>query len=202
MSKMVFIILTTVLLLFVTGTTQAQIQEESYLWTLNVGFAQVRTPLSANDLDGYSFNTTLEKTLDTPNWALGMNIAFYEASDEYSLQGVEINQSFSSSFIFLTGKYLISSMGRWVPYIGLGVGVHFGKRYTVANGVLTIDGDRIISGNTSQNSFALATPIGVNFFASETVYIGLNMTGLWMDKSYFRDDFMMVWNLGLGFQID
>ncbi len=41
MSKKVFIILTTVLLLFVTGTTQAQIQEESYLWTLNVGFSQV-----------------------------------------------------------------------------------------------------------------------------------------------------------------
>jgi outer membrane protein W len=191
-----------VLLLLAIGTTEAQVQEGSYLWTLNVGYASVRNPLSGNDLNGMSFNTTLEKTLSTSNWALGMNIAFYEASDQYSIQGVTIDQGFSNTFVFLTGKYLIRSMGQWVPYIGLGVGIQFAKRHTVVNGVFTVNGDQVISGNTSENSFAFATPVGVNFFASEAVFIGVNMTGLWMNESYFRDDFMMVWNLGLGFQID
>jgi len=197
-----YIVLTILLLAFSIGISDAQIEESSTLWTLNVGFGSVRNYLSGDDLNVYNFNTTLETTLDSPNWMLGANLAFSNSSDNYSIQGASIDQSFSNTMVFLTGRYLVSSLGSWVPYIGLGLGVNFGGRQTSLNGAIRIDDELILNGYQAKNSVAIAFPVGVNVFATKTLFINANITTLWLEDTFFNDNVFFFGNLGVGFIIN
>ena len=47
------------LFVFNIGSSSAQLQDDAYLWTLNLGFSQVKNSTTDNSLDAYSFNTTI-----------------------------------------------------------------------------------------------------------------------------------------------
>jgi len=186
-----------------SGPLSAQIEDRSYLWSLNVGFAtNLTNPVSGNALSGGSGSTTLEKMIGESNWSMGFNFAFFDAFDEFSINNANIAQSFSSYSLYVGTKYYIRSMGRWIPYFGLSIGVHFSDRYTSGTDFLTVGDEKVYSGKESRTSLAFAVPVGVNYFLSEEVYLGANLTSIWMDETFFKSKVNLLINLALGFQIN
>jgi len=181
----------------------SQIEDRAYLWTLNVGFAtNLTNPISGNTMTGGSGGTTLEKMIGESDWSLGFNFSFFEASDEFSISNSDVAQSFSSYSLFVGTKYYVRSMGRWVPYFGFALGSSFSDRYTVGTTFKTTDGDSVYSGKQSRTSLAFAVPVGVNYFLSEDVFLGANLTSIWNDETFFKSKVNLLINLTLGFHIN
>ena len=93
-------------------------------------------------------------------------------------------------------------MDKWVPYFGLSLGVHQSTRYTTISGTIATPTSDVVSGSELKSSYAFAAPIGVNWFISDEVFVGLNLTSIWNDESYFKSDVNLLMNLSVGFQIN
>jgi hypothetical protein len=202
MYKKVILISVLMICLCYSGPSFAQIEDDAYLWALNVGWAPVTNKISTNSLNGWSGGTTLEKMLSNSNWAIGFNLTFIGASDEYKIQDVHVAQSFEGVGLYIGFKHYVRSLGSWVPYLGLAAGVNFSDRYTTSTGFYTIEGENVYIGSEKLNSFALAVPLGLNWFVSQKVYLGLNFTAVWADKTFYKSNVNSVLNLALGFHID
>jgi opacity protein-like surface antigen len=185
------------------GSSIAQIEDRAYLWSLNVGFAtNLENPVSGNTMTGGSGSTTLERMIGESNWSLGFNFAFFEASDEFTLNNASIAQGFNSYSLYLGTKYYVRSLGRWTPYIGFGLGVHFSDRYTTGTDFENLEDDKIYSGKENRTNLALSVPVGANYFLSEDVFLGVNLTSVWMDDTFLKSQVNLLVNLALGFHIN
>jgi hypothetical protein len=49
------------------NSTFAQLERGSLLWTLNFGYTPLKNEATGYSLDGWSFNTTVEKQIDDSN---------------------------------------------------------------------------------------------------------------------------------------
>ena len=199
-NKISITLLSFFLILNLTGVSSAQVKSDSWLWTLNLGYTPVTSKISGNSLRGYTFNTTLEKHIGGDKWAYGFNLAYSKADDEVSelSSGDKVYSSVSSTSIFMTVKYFLSS-DVLVPYLGFGLGLNFANNeYASANtGNPPPSG---IAGTTSFTSLAFAVPIGLNWFAHESVFFGANIVPIWTDKTFFDSNFNWLFNFSLGFQ--
>jgi len=167
-----------------------------------VGFANLTNPVSTNSISAWSGSTTLERMVGSSDWSFGFNFAFFEAFDEFKIEDANVAQSFSSYSLYLGTKYYVRSMGRWVPYIGFGLGVHWSDRYTSGTGFVKVDDENVYSGKQNRTSLALGVPVGINYFLSEEVFLGANLTSIWMEESYFKSSVNLLINLSLGFHIN
>ena len=184
----------------ISGVTSAQVKPDSFLWTLNLGYTSVKSSLTNESLNGYTFNSTIEKHVNNSQWAYGLNIAFISANDEFILSsgGEKIYYSVSSTAVFLTAKYFFTKT-EIVPYIGFGLGVNFATNDRAATGFYVVQ-PTAVAGSSSLTSVALALPLGVNWFFEKQVFIGINVVPMWADKTFFDSEFTFLINLSLGFQ--
>ena len=182
------------------GVTSAQVKPDSFLWTLNLGYTSVKSSLTDQSLNGFTFNSTIEKHIRNTQWALGFNLAFISADDELILSsgGEKIYYSVRSTALFLTAKYFFTKT-EIVPYIGLGLGVNFATNDRAATGFYVVQ-PTTVAGSSSLTSMALALPLGVNWFLEKQVFIGINVVPMWAEKTFFEDEFTFLINLSLGFQ--
>jgi len=188
------------LIYLIAGVTSAQVKPDSWLWTLNLGYTSVKSNLTNESLNGYTFNSTIEKHVNNSQWAYGLNIAFLSANDELILSsgGEKIYYSVSSTALFLTAKYFFTKT-EIVPYIGLGLGVNFATNDRAATGFYAVQ-PSAVAGSSSLTSVALALPLGVNWFLEKQVFIGINVVPMWADRTFFESEFTFLINFSLGFQ--
>ena len=188
------------LIFLISGTTSAQLKSDGLLWTLNIGFTSVKSSLTKESLNGYTFNSTIEKQIRNTQWALGFNLAFISADDELILSsgGEKIYYSVSSTALFLTAKYFFTKT-EIAPYIGLGLGLNFASNDRAATGFYTIN-PTAVGGSSSLTSVALAVPLGVNWFLNKQFFLGINVVPIWAEKTFFDSEFTFLLNLSLGFQ--
>jgi hypothetical protein len=193
-----------VILMFSVNSAFAQLESGSLLWTLNFGYVPLKNTNTGNTLDGWTFNSTIEKQIQDGSWAIGMNLAFFGSQDEALVSpDLKAAQSISSVAVYGTLKYLIVTSSNWSPYLGLGLGVHNSTRDYAVSGIFTIaDSENLIVGTESVNSFAVAVPVGVNYFAGSNVFLGLNATPIWTEKSFYDSDVNWLLNFSLGFQFN
>ena len=204
MKKTLLLVVTLFLFFIYAQPASAQLKKGSWLWTLNVGYAPLTSTLTNNSIDGWSGSTTVEKLVGKSNWSIGMNFAYFNASDnDARIDAVEMNQSYSSYSIYLGTKYFVTGMDKWVPYFGLSLGVNQNSRYTTISGTntTTLNSD-VVSGTEHKSSYAFAAPIGVYWFVSDEVYLGFNLTSIWNDDTYFTSAVNLLMNLSVGFQIN
>ncbi len=191
------------LFVFNIGSSSAQLQDDAYLWTLNLGFSQVKNSTTDNSLDAYSFNTTIEKLIGNSGFSVGMNMSFLWADDAYAIsQDAKAWLNLKSLAWYLTGKYYFITSGLWTPYVGLGLGVHTNYQEYALSGFYTIEDPNVILGTRSISSFALAGAVGINAFVSPEVYLGFNVVPVWLENSFYDSDLNWIFNLGIGFQFD
>ena len=50
-------------LVFISSTISGKLKSESWLWTLNLGFTSIKSDATGESLNGYSFNSTIEKKI-------------------------------------------------------------------------------------------------------------------------------------------
>jgi hypothetical protein len=203
MKKSLLSVLALFLFFILVQPANAQLKKGSWLWTLSVGYVPVTSQLTNNSLDGWVGSTTVEKLIGKSNWSIGMNFAFFSADDKDAMiNGTEIGQSYNTSSLYLGTKYFVSSMGDWVPYFGLGLGVHWTSRYTTISGNTISLSPEVLTGNEHTSNFAFSAPVGLNWFLSKEVFVGLNLTSVWMNDSYYTSDVNLFMNLSVGFQIN
>jgi hypothetical protein len=188
------------LIFLISEVTSAQLKSDSWLWTLNIGFTNVKSSLTNESLNGYTFNSTIERRVNNSQFAYGFNLAFLSADDELivSTGGEKVYYSISSTAVFLTAKYFFTKT-EVVPYVGLGLGLNFATNDRAATGFY-IAQPTAVAGSSSLSSFALALPVGVNWFLDKQFFIGANVVPIWTEKTFFEDKFNFLFNFSLGFQ--
>jgi hypothetical protein len=185
------------------GISFAQIQDWSTLWTLNLGYGQVKNETIDKNIDAYSFNTTVEQMIPVSDFSLGANLGWFSTAEVLRVSEESKSwETYSSTSFFITGKYHFQRDKQWVPYIGLGVGFHISNVEYAISGVL--DQDRVdgIMGKRSIGSIALAGALGINLTASESMFIGFNFAPIWFKDTYYKDNLFYLINLSLGFQFN
>jgi outer membrane protein W len=188
------------LILLISGVASAQLKSDSWLWTLNLGYTSVKSNLTQESLNGYTFNSTIEKHMRNGHWAYGLNLAFLSANDELivSSGGEKIYYSISSTALFLTAKYFFTKT-EIVPYIGLGLGVNFANNDRGATGFYDAEPTAVAT-SSSLTGLALALPVGMNWFLDKQLFIGINVVPTWTEKTFFESKFNFLINFSLGFQ--
>ena len=192
-----------VFLVLSISSSFAQIEDDAILWTLNLGYAPLKNAETGNSIDGWTANTTVEKVISNSGVSVGMNLAYF-GSEDLAVVSPDLQslQDFSSTSIFASAKYFFNRASNVVPYVGLGLGVHFSKVDYAISGFYRVQGENVLLGTSSLSSFAVAVPFGINYFASSSTYIGLNVTPLWLDKTFYDSDINWLLNFSLGFQFN
>jgi len=187
--------LVTVILLFSAVSVFGQLKDDSSLFTLNMGFAPVTNPDSENDVTAYGVNGTYEKFLSGSRLALGVNVGFMGGNDSYIKDTENRVVNLTTTSVNFTSKYLWGS-GQTVPFIGLGIGLHWSYVSGTAAGVG-------VASNIDKSSSGISVnvPLGINFFLSEKTFIGFNVVGMFIESSQFEDDLNFALNLSVGFQM-
>jgi hypothetical protein len=202
MNKKLLLIIPLIILFIIPDTSFAQLKKGSWLWTLNVGYVPLENKITANSISGWTGSTTLEKLIGNSSWSIGGNLAFFSAHDSSRISDLESTQSFSSSAFSIGTKYYVDSMGDWVPYIGLGIGFISTSRYTALYGIKTPNDQDVAAGQELKTSIAFITPVGINYFPNDELYLGLNLTTVWQDETYFKSSVNLLMNFSVGFQIN
>ncbi len=199
-----FLILTC-LFIFVFSFTnaEAQIKDDVTLWTINLGFLETQSAATENNLFTYGLNTTFERMVSDSKFAFGANLGYSWSEDSYDITlDTKSWQSYKTLSIYLTSKYYFTPNNNWTPYIGFGFGFQSTGVDFAVSGLMDIDNDDVFVGTRSLTSLSIAIPLGINAFVSDNVYLGFNFTPFWLDKSFYKDKWYWVFNMGVGFQLD
>lgn len=200
MKKLSLILLLSTLILNYS-TTFAQIKSEAIVWTLNLGITSLSNSETDTDIQGYSFNTTLEQYIRNTGWSCGVNLGFNRGEDVVVVSpSAKSYSTLSSTHLFITGKYSFLKSSNIIPYIGFGFGWSYSKKATAIIDVPSIGDPSSLYNETSLTGYLIAVPIGVNFYVSPKVFFGLNAAPFYSENSYYKDDINWVVNFGLGFQ--
>jgi hypothetical protein len=185
------------------NTSYSQVRDNSTLWTINLGWGQVKNETLDQNIDAYSFNTTVEQMIPSSDFSLGANLGWFSTAEVLRVsEDARTWETYSTTSFFVTGKYHFQRNAQWVPYIGLGLGFHVSKVEYAISGVLDLPNIDGIVGTRSIGSFAMAGALGINLMASETVFLGFNFAPIWYKDTYYKDNFYYLINLSLGFQFD
>ena len=193
--KKSFTSIITVIILFSAVSVFGQLKDDSALFTLNLGFAPITNPDSENSVTAYGVNGTFEKFLSGSRLALGVNVGFMGANDSYLKDSEDRRVNLTTTSVGFTSKYLWGS-GQTVPYIGLGIGLHWSYVTGTASGVG-------VAANIDKSSSGISVnvPLGINFFLSEKAFVGFNVMGMFIENSQFDNDLNFGFNLSVGFQM-
>ena len=193
--------LTFIIIILISSLSSAQLKQDSWLMTLNVGYAPLKSSVTKQSIGGYTVNITIEKLRGNTQWAFGGNLAFFKADDELMLSdgGEKVYSSISITAIFLTAKYFITTT-EVTTYIGFGLGVNFSNNDLSASGFYDLQGNEL-AGSSSLTSLALSSTLGLNWFVSKSIFLGLNVIPIWTEKTFFDSNLNWLFNLAVGFQI-
>jgi hypothetical protein len=187
--------LTVLILLFGVLTTNAQWKDNAGWFNMNLGYTPLTNPISENTMDGWNLNFTYERFLKGSHLALGGNLAFMNAGDDYLVNNDRHIVNFQTFMFTITGKYIFGS-GNINYYIGLGLG----WQKTTASGSIT-SGLNTYQDMTHFDGPTFSLPIGFNVFVSENTFVGLNLMPFYADNESYDSDINFMINATLGFQM-
>lgn len=199
--KKILLITLFAITLFSFSSSSAQIKTEATVLTLNLGIVSLSDLDTGADITGYSFNTTLEKYYRNTGWSFGMNIGFNRGEDVVTTSAsVKTYSTLKSTTLFITGKYSFQKSSNIIPYIGIGFGWSFSNKETAFTDLISVGGPSSGYYETSLTGYMIAAPLGVNFYLSPEVFLGLNIAPFYSENSFYKDDFNWAFNFSLGFQ--
>jgi hypothetical protein len=193
-----------ILLIFTSiGSSFAQLKDDALLWTLNLGYGKVKNVTLDENIPNWSFNTTLEHLLKNSDISIGFNLGWSSTNEVLSISSVSKSwETYSTKMLLFTGKYHFNRSNDWVPYLGLGLGIHNSTVDFAFSGTMPTEPIDTIIGSRSRGGVAAAASVGINVYSSETLFAGANFTPVWMENSYYKDNWFWMVNFGLGFQFN
>ena len=202
------LIVSFVIVLALSSLSFAQLKDNVWQLSVPTRYATVRNAVTGNALQGWTGGMTVEKFLEDSNFSFGANFSFYRSEQDVfqlTFDGAtfEKRQSISSSILFLTAKYSNRTSEVWVPYIGLGLGINSAtKDYSIRNISNPDNPHSADGGRESFSSFALAMPIGLNSYFSDSIFLGASATPVYSAETFADSKLNWAFSLVLGFQID
>lgn len=189
-------------LFLLINISQAQVKTDALIWVNNLGFGSVTNTLSGNTLDILGYTALFEKYYEDTGFSFGFSIGFWGAEDEYKYEDIDVFDNFSNTSFYFSIKYSINHKSRFVPFVSLALGLQFGRKETAVQNVPDQSDHNIFVGRQGKTSVNIAAPFGLNYFTSENVFIGLNVTPIWTSKTFFDSNFGWAASLSLGFQFN
>ncbi len=167
-----------VLLILLMGLSLAQAQHKptSGLLIFNVGFTKTSPEYSDQDLDGNTFTLSYEKSDYQGRFAGGIAFAYTETAADP---------------ILLFGKVLFGPP-KVKGYIGGGVGIQFSHIHYYTQNVQV---------NGQDSGFMVGGLAGLNYFLNDKIFLNGNYSLFYLGNSFYQDDLVQNFSIGLGFQI-
>ncbi len=181
--------MTMILLALAASAAVAEPIADKWILTPRVGYAWMKSNDDGNSFTGMTASLSIERNVYGQNYALGLSAGYAWATDEVATEEGNINIDHTTIPILATFKYMFGNR-RWTGHLGFGMGVHISD--TKAPDV-TWETD-------STTGFAMAFPLGVMFWVSENLNIGVSYQFNWLLSSYLSDDASQSANLGVGLQ--
>ena len=183
--------------LCVAAASPVQAQEISVLdktlLTLNVGptFGTLQT--TDTKAEGATFNFTIEKFF-TEHLSLGFNMAYIAGFSEVVVGDVALPPTDTTVTDYwslpssITLRATIGTQSIIRPYVSLGLGIFYSEST-----------EEVLGSSQHEWGFTASAPIGFWAFLNPKVYLNFNWTPAISTNSLFKDDFVHVVNVGVGF---
>jgi len=184
------------ILLMGLSLAQAQHKPTSGLLIFNVGFTKTSPEDTDQDLDGNTFILAYEKSDYKGKLAGGFAIGYTTTSaDSVTDSGTTLPLVNSVSHevipVMLYGKVLFGPP-KVKGYIGGGVGIQFSEIRYYRENVQVYGHD---------SGFLAGGLAGLNYFLNDKIFLNGNYSLFYLGNSYYRDDLVQNFCIGLGFQI-
>lgn len=164
---------------------------------INGSYARASTKDSGHGLDGWGLSGVYEMTTSTGRWAGGFGFGYLRLGDD--VQGVEIKDEIvdgkvTYNTIPLSAQAkLLFGVPEVMGYLSLGVGAQLTK-------LKFKSGDDWVSGWDSGLLFAMG--LGIYTYASDGVFVNFGYNVGWLGNTYYENNLMHQFVIGLGFQFD
>ena len=167
------------------GSAHAGVKPGDGILFLNVGYANGKSTVSGNNLDGGVFGFDYEK-MDWGNPVSGGIMAGYSKIHE-SVSSDTTDYTITTMPIFLGGKYWFGK-DKIQGYVGAAFGMYFAKLEASASTVVA--GKPVGGSYTSETGLGvgLGIPVGVAFSVGKTVMLSANYMLNWLWDNKFLDN--------------
>lgn len=184
MKKVIPFFVVAVLVLTCAGQAGAQLSEGKPLFTASIAGANGELSLSGAQKTGWGLAAGFEQM----SWGWGiagaLNFAYVSFNDSYA----DTTVNYYSFPMSLGAKYYFLKDKTFHPYLGAAIGVHL--TWLTEN-----YGD--ISKTNSDSGLMFAVPLGLLFEVGDNVGINVGYTAHYTDSSFFGNNLVHVFTLGL-----
>jgi len=178
-----------VLIALAATTAMAEPVADKWILTPRVGYAWMTSNDDGDSFTGMAASASIERNVYGQNYALGLSAGYAWATDEVATEDGNINIDHTTIPILATFKYMFGNR-RWTGHLGFGMGVH----------ISSTEAPDVTQETDTVTGFAMAYPLGLMFWISENLNIGVSYQFNWLLSSYLSDDASQSANLGVGFQ--
>lgn len=191
MKRFIFVLTLTAVLMSVGGAL-AQYRNDAVLFSINAGGVTASDDDFDESVTGNTADFFLEKVLADGKASVGFTIPYIFADATLDLDGEDpVDLEYSSVPFLLTAKYNIFN-GRFVGYVGAGIGLHSSSVKTNAGTTEEI--------SRSTSGMAFGIPVGIGYFLADDFYLQGAYNFRSLSGSQLGDGITHSLTLGLGFQ--
>jgi opacity protein-like surface antigen len=166
----------------------AQLKADHRLFSGHMAYALTKSDLTGETMDGWGLGFALEQTTWDGMWVLGLAFTYEKFREERELTTTTI----TTMPWYLTGKFLLGDPTKLSAYVGGGLGLHISTKQSSTEGQ--------DFGSEGKSGLALALPIGLYWFIDEGFAVQANYTLNYFGGSYFKNDIVHMFVLGIAFQ--
>ena len=182
---------TLLLLALASGSARAELQDQSFLLTLNLAPVGFQSEIEDDFEWGSSLSTSFEKVLANGRIGLGAALGYFQVDQNFGSADSAGVAYFESFPIYLTGRVLFGS--RQTPvYAGLGIGVHYSSLERVVPAGKTFN---------QTNGLAVLLPVGINAYVGQNTFLNFGFALNWLYGLEIQNNLVYVFNVGIGFQL-
>ena len=179
-----------ILIAMAVSSALAEPIADKWMLTPRAGYVWMTSNDDGEAFNGYAASLSIEHNVYGQSYALGLQAGYAWATDEITpTEGEKFDIDHTSIPILATFKYMFGNK-RWTGHLGFGMGIHYS----------TAKAPDVTWKEESVTGFAMAVPLGVMFWVTESVNIDVAYQFNWLLSSYLSEDASHSANLGVGFQ--
>jgi opacity protein-like surface antigen len=182
--------LSLIVLVLAASSASAAPMAGRFILTPKFGYVWMGSTYADETFNGYQGGISIERTVYGQSYALGFDVSYLAATDEFEAEGVDekVKIDHTSIPIMATFKYMWSTT-RWTLHLGLGLGAHNVK--TEAN---------VTWEKVDTWGMAMAFPVGLMFWPTENLNINASYQMNWLLDNALAEDRSTTIYAGVGFQ--
>lgn len=191
MKRLVFL-LTLATFLMTAGSALAQFRDGAVLLSFNAGGVTASDDEFDESVTGNTADFFLEKVLADGKASVGLTVPYIYADAVFETEtGESLDLEYGSVPFLLTAKYNLIN-GRFVGFLGFGIGVHSSTLKSAAGTTEEV--------SKKYTGMALGIPVGIGYFLAPDFYLQGSYNFRSLSGAPLGDGITHSLTLGLGFQ--